>query len=163
MRIRILAPGDHVSRSPHRAVSYLDDGVQVAFEATGHVGRLACDAERYDRPSRCKLVERYGFSRDPLTFACQWTRTEVAAKLADIPVAVWLRSPRPLPRCEMVTFAIADPALVITVGAIGIDNDGHGVSFGLRSLSMGPLSSTPGRLDAEGGEASDAHVRADLA
>lgn len=119
MTLRILPPGQHLPASSRRAVTYLDDGCQVVWEPSRPLGRFACDAERFDRWPRAKLVQRYGFSSDPFVFACEWTRAEVAAKLADVPVALWLRLRGRFPRIDAITLALRERAVVITVGTVG--------------------------------------------
>ena len=87
----LRSPGEHVARAPGRALSYLDDGRQCVWEP-GDAGsaRLACDAERCDRPARERIARRYGLPLDPLGFAVAWTRCETAAKLDERPIAEWL-------------------------------------------------------------------------
>lgn len=119
MTLQILPPGQHRPASSRRTVSYLDDGCQVVWEPTRPLGRFACDAERYDRRPRAKLVERYGFSSDSFVFACEWTHAEVAAKLANVPIALWLRSRGRFAPIEAITLAHTERALVITIGMAG--------------------------------------------
>jgi hypothetical protein len=89
--LSLRPPGAHLPRASGRALSYLDDGRQCVWEPAGAgSARLACDAERCDRPVRERIARRHGLPLDPLGFAVAWTRCETAAKLEDRPIAEWL-------------------------------------------------------------------------
>ena len=71
--------------------SYLADGRVVRLRPAPHApGRWAVDAELTAQPVPPLLARRTGIS-DPARFWPLWTRTEVACKLLDISILVWLR------------------------------------------------------------------------
>ncbi len=89
--------------------SYLADGRVVGWYGDpGHV----IDAELTDQPVPPALAARFGTE----DFWGRWTRTECAAKAADVPIAVWLAEHGldPAPYAP-VTLALAD----ITVSILG--------------------------------------------
>lgn len=63
--------------------SYLADGRVVGWY--GEPGAVI-DAELTDQPVPAALATRYGTE----DFWGRWTRTECAAKAADVPIALWL-------------------------------------------------------------------------
>jgi len=112
--------GSHVTTSPSRAVSYLDDGRQVTWElAKRPHRRIACDAERLDQAVPRTLRHKFGVS-DPESFFASWTRAEVSAKLSDIPILVWLQLhglDETLSSADIRTWVVADRLIVVTTGA----------------------------------------------
>lgn len=73
--------GRHCSDAVTR--SHLADGRVVGWYGAPGV---VIDAELTDQPVPTALAERYGTSG----FWGRWTRTECAAKAADVPIALWL-------------------------------------------------------------------------
>ncbi|HZL06553.1 MAG TPA: hypothetical protein VFE45_14265 [Coriobacteriia bacterium] len=65
------------------ARSHLSDGRVVCWY--GEPG-VVIDAELTDRPVPPALMRRFGAEG----FWARWTRAECAAKLADVPMAIWL-------------------------------------------------------------------------
>lgn len=96
--------GDAVSRS------YVADGRCVGwYGAPGWV----VDAELSDQQVPPALAKRHGVA----DFHRRWTRAECAAKLADVPIVLWLREhglDMPSADFELHTFGLDD--LVVTVG-----------------------------------------------
>ena len=70
------------------ARSYLSDGRCVGWSpSNARLTRLVIDAELADQDPPATLARRFG----ALGFWERWTRAEVAAKIADVPMAIWLR------------------------------------------------------------------------
>lgn len=94
--------------------SYLPDGRVVSWRGPGQ-GVL--DAELADQPVPRALAARYG-AHD---FWVRWTRSEALAKLADVPIVVWLRKhgldAQPPAGVDLRTFK-AD-GLVVSLAIIG--------------------------------------------
>lgn len=79
----MLWPSDE-ALSEANTRSHLADGRVVGWYGDpGHV----IDAELADQPVPPALAARYGAE----DFWGRWTRTECAAKAADLPIALWLR------------------------------------------------------------------------
>jgi hypothetical protein len=114
----VLSAEQPLPTLPPRAVSYLDDGRKVVWRPRVSVEGFACDAERFDRSPREPIVRRFRFPSDPLAFALRWTRAEVRAKLADVPIVSLLRSPNRI-ECSLLTLILAEEKLVVTVGWAG--------------------------------------------
>lgn len=100
--------------------SHLPDGRCVGwFGETGPGLRVAVDAELDHRPPSA-LARRFG-EHD---FWERWTRAECAAKLADVPIAVWLRrhgladAPGLGYRFETCRPVHLDPRLVVSVATV---------------------------------------------
>ena len=72
------------------ARSHLADGRVVSWHPPLPAGvRLAVDAEIADQPVPPALARRFGIDR-PEAFWPRWTAVEVACKLLDVPIMVWL-------------------------------------------------------------------------
>ena len=99
------------------ARSHLADGRVVSWSPPLQRGlRVAVDAEIADQPVPPALARRFGIDRPGLFWPC-WTAVEVACKVLDVPIMVWLsqhglRVDRGLVRTG--TFRVDD--LVVTVG-----------------------------------------------
>jgi hypothetical protein len=100
------------------ARSHLADGRVVSWCPPLPPGvRFAVDAEIADQPVPPALARRFGIDR-PETFWPRWTAVEVACKVLDVPIMVWLsqRGLRVDPGLvRTATFRTAD--LLVTVGA----------------------------------------------
>ena len=99
--------------------SYLPDGRCVGWcDAVRGAGSLVLDAELDDRPPPAALARLYGAE----DFWVRWTRVECAAKMADVPIAVWLRQWGLAVQTDLALGLVTlrpdwlDPALVVTVG-----------------------------------------------
>jgi hypothetical protein len=109
--------GEHVRPETNQCVSYLDTNVQVLCTFLGDAAvRIACDAERFDRPPRERVTRRYGFASDCVDFAKQWTVAEVQAKLTHTPIVQWLRRPTADPANVIDTFEVPAECAVVSVG-----------------------------------------------
>ncbi len=126
-----VGPLDHLGRAyvvidPPPAVrmpeapgarSHLADGRVVSWCPPLPPGlRIAVDAEIADQPVPPALACRFGIDR-PELFWPRWTTVEVACKVLDVPIMVWLsqRGLRVDPgRVRTATFRTAD--LLVTVG-----------------------------------------------
>ncbi len=101
------------------ARSYVADGRVVCWtpQQVPPGARLAVDAEIATQPVREAHARRFG-PADPALFWPAWTRVEVSAKLADVPVLVWLQEHglEPDPGGPTLTFALED--LVVSVGIV---------------------------------------------
>ena len=78
--------------------------------------RIAVDAEVADQPVPRALARRFGINR-PEAFWPRWTAVEVACKLLDVPIMVWLSEIGLRVDPDLVrtaTFRTAD--LLVTVG-----------------------------------------------
>jgi hypothetical protein len=100
--------------------SYLADGRVVRLRpAPGASGRWAVDAELATQAVPPALARRTGIA-DPARFWPLWTRAEVACKLLDVSILVWLRryglEPPPLPGIRIGTHLLDD--VVISVGTL---------------------------------------------
>ena len=99
------------------ARSHLADGRVVSWSPPPTPGlRVAVDAEIADQPVPPALARRFGIDR-PELFWPRWTAVEVACKLLDVPILVWLsqRGLRVDPAsCAPRRSASAD--LLVTVG-----------------------------------------------
>ena len=97
--------------------SHLADGRMVSWCPPLPPGlRLAVDAEIANQPVPPALGRRFGIDR-PEVFWPRWTTVEVACKLLDVPILVWLsgRGLRVDPGLvRTATFRIDD--LLVTVG-----------------------------------------------
>ena len=72
------------------ARSYLGDGRRVTwFPRRTAETLIAVDAELAHQPVPSSLGRRFG-AADPLEFWRLWTTNEVAAKLLDVPILLWL-------------------------------------------------------------------------
>ncbi|MFL6160205.1 MAG: hypothetical protein ACJ72D_29300 [Marmoricola sp.] len=87
--------------------SHLADGRVVGWY--GDAGRVL-DAEIADQPVPPALAARYGTD----DFWGRWTRAECAAKLADVPIALWLAEHGLPSGGDAVTVLLED--LVVSVG-----------------------------------------------
>lgn len=109
------------------ARSYSDDGRVVRWTPAEHPAglRFAVDAERSARPVPAALARRHRVG-DADEFWPLWTAVEVACKLRDVPVPVWLRRQglRPDPAVVARTFRAGD--LVVTCGALPAASVGSG-------------------------------------
>jgi hypothetical protein len=99
------------------ARSHLADGRVVSWSPPLPDGvRAAVDAEIAGQPVPASLARRFGIDR-PDGFWPRWTAVEVACKLLDVPVVVWLSqrglSHAPL-RVHVVTFQMS--GVVVSVG-----------------------------------------------
>jgi hypothetical protein len=101
---------------------YLADGRRVTWcpppVADPAGSRWAVDAEIAAQPVPPALATRTGI-RDPEEFWCRWTAVEVACKLLDIPVMVWLKRygiGAPPAGLSIATFRYDD--LIVSVGSI---------------------------------------------
>lgn len=82
----------HVRTDPQTpgARSYLGDGRRVSWSPPRPAGVLiAVDAELTSHPVPRAIGRRFG-TGDPLELWRLWTSNEVAAKLLDVPILVWL-------------------------------------------------------------------------
>lgn len=99
--------------------SWLGDGRCVVWEPSERPVdvRWAVDAELVDRPLPAHLARRYE-ATDAELFWRLWTAMEVACKLRDVPVAVWLREKGLAadPQIELTTFRT--DSVVISCGAL---------------------------------------------
>lgn len=126
MTVRLLPSGFHGRASSDCAVSYLDDGTQVVWEpefGLAEDARIAIDAERFDRPVPPALRARACIA-GRLEFYAAWTRVEVAAKLADVPVLEWLREEGWSDQVEgtyLATFRLGRLPTVVTLGISACD------------------------------------------
>jgi len=124
-RLDLLGPAHVVihPQSPVRtprapaARSHLADGRVVSWSPPLTAGvRAAVDAEIAGQPVPASLARRFGIDR-PEVFWPRWTAVEVACKLLDVPVVVWLsqRGLRHDPlRVRVATFQMS--GVVVTVG-----------------------------------------------
>lgn len=69
--------------------SHLADGRTVVWEPPERPGRHAVDAEIAGQDVPPALGARFP-AEDPRAFWRAWTRAETLAKLADVPILVWL-------------------------------------------------------------------------
>lgn len=84
-----IAPARADPQSPG-ARSYLGDGRRVTWSPHRTAGTsIAVDAELAHQPVPPSLGRRFG-AVDPLDFWRLWTTNEVAAKLLDVPILLWL-------------------------------------------------------------------------
>lgn len=81
---------DRVDPQIHGARSYLGDGRRVSWSPLRTADTLiAVDAELTHQQVPRSLGHRFG-ADDPLDFWRRWTTNEVAAKLLDVPILLWL-------------------------------------------------------------------------
>jgi len=84
---------DHVTAAAPKssgARSYLGDGRRVTWSPLTPAGTvIAVDAELAHQPVPRSLGRRFG-TADPFDFWRLWTTNEVAAKLLDVPILLWL-------------------------------------------------------------------------
>lgn len=97
----------------------LADGRRLCWAPTGLApgDRYAVDAELADQP----VPRALGRGLTPERFWWLWTRAEARAKLADVPIAMWLRT--------VDWRADADAGTDADVGSDGDDPAGAGVSL----------------------------------
>jgi hypothetical protein len=121
----VLPP--RTERDPrHLSRAHLADGRVVAgvSPSGGLPGTLAIDAELASQRPPPALARRFGPLHDE-EFWRRWTQVEVACKLLDVPVLVWLRrhgldaTPAGV---DLHTYVEA--GIVVTVGVHGWDNAG---------------------------------------
>jgi len=102
------------------ARSYLADGRTVTWEPPpGVPGRPAVDAELAAQPVPPALAARFpAEAADPGTFWRCWTRAETLAKLAGVPILLWLTR-HGLRPCADEACVCGRAALTTTVIAAG--------------------------------------------
>jgi hypothetical protein len=100
--------------------SHLADGRTVTWEPSpGTPGRAAVDAELADQDVPRALGARFpAEAADPRAFWRSWTRAETLAKLAGVPILVWLTR-HGLQPCADGSCACRRAALTTTVIAAG--------------------------------------------
>lgn len=150
MTLRVVDAADAARFGPEWARSYLDDGRAVLW-AAGTRGRVACDAERFDRMPRTAVARRLGWPEEPFDFAVRWTRAEVAAKLADMPIVEWLRAPV-APAAWVATVRLAREPVVVSAGWTGpADLDIPGIPIDGRRGPSGKVWVTGGGSSGSSG------------
>jgi hypothetical protein len=117
----VLPPGRAVEPAEGRAIHWLDDGRVVVWEPETPCGAIACHAEPLDQEPRESLIQRFGLPRSRVAFACAWSRAEVAAEVAGVPVGSLLqrgarRAGAPL--VKTVTFVRPELGLVVSLGML---------------------------------------------
>ena len=117
----MLPPGRAVEPAEGRAIHCLDDGRTVVWEPEAACGPIACHAEPLDNEPRESLVNRFGLPRSRVAFACAWSRAQVAAALAGVPVwSLLQRGARQAgaPLVKTVTFVRPELGLVVSLGML---------------------------------------------
>jgi hypothetical protein len=117
----VLPPGREVEPAEGRAVHWLDDGRVVVWQPETPCGAIACHAEPLDRDPHETVVQRFGLPRSRIAFACAWSRAEVAATLAGVPVRSLLqRGARHAggPLVKTVTLVRPELGLVVSLGML---------------------------------------------
>ena len=87
----MLTAGRHATRTTTAYRSYDHEGNQLVWQPTDSSAetRYACDLEQMGRAPDW-MARRFG-SSSPIQFLCDWVCTEALAKLADVPILVWLK------------------------------------------------------------------------
>ena len=117
----MLPPGRDVEPAVGRAVHILGDGRVVVWEPETSCGAIACHAEPLDQEPHESIVRRFGLPRSRIAFACAWSRAEVAASLAGVPVRALLqRGTRQAgsPLVKTVTFVRPELGLAVSLGML---------------------------------------------
>jgi hypothetical protein len=84
----LFQPEYHYSGEFETARSYNHQGFQLVWvDPSSTAGAMACDIESEGRDCSF-MAARFGVSEDE--FTCAWVLTEVAAKLAQVPILLWL-------------------------------------------------------------------------
>jgi hypothetical protein len=115
----VLPRGRAVEPAEGRAIHCLDDGRVVVWEPEAPCGPIACHAEPLDRVPRESLVQRFGLPRSRIAFACAWSRAQVAAALAGVPVwSLLQRGARQagVPLVKTQTLVRPELGLVVSLG-----------------------------------------------
>ena len=99
----------------------LDDGRVVVWQPETHCGAIACYAEPLDREPKESLIQRFGLPRSRIAFACAWSRAQVAANLAGVPVWSMLQRGGCRDKARRVrteTLVRPELGLVVSLGAM---------------------------------------------
>jgi len=119
--LRVLPPGREVEPAEGRAIHCLDDGRVVVWEPETACAAIACHAEPLDQEPRAGVVDRFGLPRSRVAFACAWSRAEVAATLAGVPVRSLLHhgaKQAGAPLVKTVTLVRPELGLVVSLGMV---------------------------------------------
>lgn len=115
-----LVVGSPTDLRPGWERSYLADKRLVQWRPPTCVGtRWAVDAEIADQPVPRVLAKRTGIHQ-PAAFWPAWTAAEIAAKILDVPMVMWLSehglSPRAAADLDVVWRTFAWSGLVVSLG-----------------------------------------------